>query len=122
MVQDPQTDAAMRAGSAAAELLKSLEDLPERTDVYALLETLGATQKLLAEAYDRLAGVQERAARTTMREELRNEDEPVNRSWLAADVALREAARLARSSAESIMEAHRLNGIARWQSDITADL
>jgi hypothetical protein len=121
MVQDIQMDAATRIGSVAAELLASFDEESPATDVYALLATLSSAQRTLAAAYDRLAAMHEKAARAAMREELANEDEPENPSWLAAEVSLREAADSARASGEHLQTAHSQNGIARWYSEIGAD-
>lgn len=122
MMQITPADAAARLGSLAAELRGAFDDVSGSTDLYALLAQLSGAQRVLAAAYDRVAEIHEQAARATMRDEAENGDEPENRSWLSAAVSLREAAELARSSADALAAAHRQNGIARWYSDIAADL
>jgi hypothetical protein len=103
-------------------LVTALARLPGTNEASRLLDTLASTQRALADNYDRLAAAHERSAIAELRTEFADPRIPDNPSWLAAAVALRTAAQLARFSAHQLDEAHRDNEVAVWFDDIEQDV
>ncbi|MDF0515619.1 hypothetical protein PX701_18505 [Agromyces sp. H3Y2-19a] len=102
-------------------LLSALDRLPATSAASKLLDTLSSTQLALAEAYERLAFAHEQSALVDLRAELTDTGIPDNPAWLAADVALRTAGRLARLAAQQLQEALRDNEVAVWFDDLEGD-
>lgn len=102
----------------AEGLVRALDRLPATSEASKLLDTLSTTQSGLADAYERLAFAHERAALDDLRAELADTGIPDNPAWLAANVALRTAGRLARLAAQQLDEAHRDNEVAVWFDDL----
>lgn len=99
-------------------LVSVLDRLPATNEASKLLELLSSTQSALADAYERFAVAHEQAALAELRAELADSGLPDNPAWLAANVALRTASRLARLAAHQLDEAHRDNEVAVWFDDL----
>lgn len=105
----------------AEDLITRLTALPATTDASPVIEILAATERGLADVFERLAMSHERAALADLNAGAPDDPNAGPAEWINAGVALRTAAELARGTADSLDRARHDEGIALWFDDIETD-
>ncbi len=108
---------------AVQALVRSTSDLPRPSDSTALLESLKRSQETLDQVYRQLADWHGAALEGVHHGgEKKEGTDPLNRSWIRAQLALLEAAQYGADAADAVGRARDANTVAQWFDEVIDDV
>lgn len=117
-----QVQTAERVEEAAHELVQSTRDVARPSDSTALLESLKRSQEALDDVYRQLADWHGAVLEGVHHGGEKSEGaEPLNRSWIRAELALQEAAQYGGDAAGALGRARGANTVALWFDEVVGD-